>query len=138
LLKKAQEEGGFAVSVDIPPLQLSLLALGELHAQNMLGVDNSESPFLSLARNPDTVARSGTLLQIVHGAPEIWEFYIPGEYIVPVGNETSLGEGEVLVWVPKGKTLKTLSKWNPLARQNPYKGLSLSQITSGEKKATMY
>lgn len=138
ILQAAKQIGGWEDSNQMSNEEMALLFYAELHAQNMLGTNNKDSPFLSLARDPETVAKSGTLREIVAGAKEVWEFEIDDKYIVPVGNATSHGEGEVLVWVPPGLDLKKISTYDPIATQNPYRTLTLTQINQGIRLDTWY
>jgi hypothetical protein len=99
----------------------AILLMAEHHAQNMLGTDNAESPFVSMTRDPAKAAGAGTIAAIVSGAPDIWEFRVPRRYIVPLGNKVSKGEAEVLVWLPPGKTLKNISQFDHVTHENTWK-----------------
>ena len=111
--------------------QLTLLA--EKHKEN---IDAPDSPFISLTMDPAMAAEAGSLKTIIENAPSIVPFNIPEKYVVPLTNEVSLREGEMLVWLPKGVTLlnflvseeSATGEILPTVWPNRYKGLDLKEI----------
>ncbi|WP_417910159.1 DUF4157 domain-containing protein [Candidatus Electronema sp. PJ] len=104
-LKKAEEDMS-SIESDIPKKELIILFAAELHAQNNLGNNNCLSPFLSLCKDYQAAAESGTIKEIVENSSNIFVFNIPDERIVKVGNGISYGETEVLVWLRQGESLE--------------------------------
>jgi hypothetical protein len=106
------------------------LLAAEFHAQNALGTDNEYSPFLSVAVSADAAAAAGTIVGIVGSAEWIYEFDVPDQYIVKVGNAVSRKETEVLIALPKGVEPTEVGR-----RPNPHRASPQASSSSASSAA---